>query len=61
LTIVAPNASAEEASAVVAALEQFMRATAPVVVAPVVQRSAWQQASLREGVARRPDAPVTWA
>jgi hypothetical protein len=32
LTIVAPSASPEEAAAVVAALEQFMRETAPVIV-----------------------------
>jgi hypothetical protein len=58
LTIVAPGASPEEAAAVVAALEQFMRDTAPVVQpaapAPV---SAWKRAALAEGVSRQPQLP----
>jgi hypothetical protein len=60
LTIVAPNASPQEAAAVVAALEQFMRATAPVVLAPAAPPSGWRQAALREGVARRPDWTAPW-
>lgn len=52
LSIVAPDATPEEAAAVVAALEQFMRATAPIVVAPAPTRSAWHQTALTEGVAR---------
>ena len=42
LTIVAPNASPEEAAAVVAALERFMRATAPSPVPPVAAQNPWQ-------------------
>jgi hypothetical protein len=61
LTIVAPGASAEEAAAVVAALEQFMRETAPARLAPEAAPSPWRQAALREGVARRPDVPAPWA
>jgi hypothetical protein len=61
LTIVAPDASPEEAAAVVAALERFMRATAPPLVAPAPQHSAWQRAALREGVARAPSPPAPWA
>lgn len=60
LTIVAPNASPEEAAAVVAALEQFMRATAPVVVETVDEGSAWQRAALMEGVARQPGEAPPW-
>jgi hypothetical protein len=60
LTIVAPGASLEEAAAVVAALEQFMRATAPVVLAPAARPSGWRQAALREGVARQPDSAAPW-
>jgi hypothetical protein len=60
LTIVAPSASPEEAAAVVAALERFMRATAPTPVAPPPQRDAWQQAALQEGVTRAPDCPSPW-
>ncbi len=59
LTIVAPNASPEEAAAVVAAVERFMRETAPPPAPPEPRRSAWQQAGLSEGVARAPRDP--WA
>lgn len=54
LSIVAPGASAEEAAAVVAAVEQFMRDTAPVLVAPAPRPSPWQRAALWEGVNRTP-------
>jgi hypothetical protein len=60
LTIVAPNASDEEAAAVVAAVERFMRATAPPVRPPSVE-SAWQRAALHEGVERAPAEPPPWA
>lgn len=60
LSIVAPGASPEEAAAVVAALEQFMRATAPPPVAEKPRRPAWQRAALYEGVAREPLAPLPW-
>jgi hypothetical protein len=60
LTIVAPTASPEEAAAVVAALEQFMRETAPVVLEPPPAPGAWRQAALREGVARQPDSAAPW-
>lgn len=54
LSIVAPGASPEEAAAVVAAIERFMRATAPRPAPPAPQANAWQQAALREGVSRAP-------
>ncbi len=60
LQIVAPNASPEEAAAVIAALEQFMRATAPTPAPPAPKRDAWQQAALHDGVNRAPDLPVPW-
>jgi hypothetical protein len=60
LTIVAPNASDEEAAAVVAALERFMRATAPPLAPPAPSRNPWQQAALREGVAGQPAEPLPW-
>ncbi len=60
LSIVAPNASPEEAAAVVAALEQFMRATAPPVVAPPPAPDPWQRAALHEGVLRQPELPLPW-
>jgi len=60
LKIVAPAASPEEAAAVVAALERFMRETAPVVVAaePVVDR--WTRTALLEGVGREDDGLAAW-
>jgi hypothetical protein len=61
LTIVAPTASAEEAAAVVAALERFMRDTAPAPVQPTPERNPWQRAALLEGVSRAPEQPAPWA
>jgi len=60
LQIVAPNASPEEAAAVVAALERFMRETAPVAVevAPAVDR--WTRVALHEAVGREDEAPAAW-
>jgi hypothetical protein len=57
LEITAPAASAEEAAAVVAALEQFMRATAPPAAddTGADRPSPWVAAALREGVDREPD------
>jgi hypothetical protein len=61
LTIVAPTAGPEEAAAVVAALERFMRETAPRPAPPVPQGNPWQRAALHEGVRRAPDEPAPWA
>lgn len=60
LSIVAPGASPEEAAAVVAAIERFMRATAPSPAAPASVLDPWRQAALHEGVTRRPEPPVQW-
>jgi hypothetical protein len=61
LTIVAPNASPEEAAAVVAALERFMRATAPPPVPARPRQNPWQRAALYEAVAREPLPPLPWS
>jgi hypothetical protein len=61
LSIVAPGASPEEAAAVVAALERFMRETTPPPVPAAPKRNPWQQAALHEGVAREPATPLPWA
>ncbi|HZU39975.1 MAG TPA: hypothetical protein VE992_02935 [Solirubrobacteraceae bacterium] len=61
LTIVAPDASPEEAAAVVAALERFMRETAPTPAPPAPRRDAWHEAALHEGVLRAPEPPLPWA
>lgn len=60
LTIVAPSASPEEAAAVVAALERFMRETAPVVVASAPRIDRWTRTALLEGVSREDEAPAAW-
>ena len=60
LTIVAPDASPEEAAAVVAAIEQFIRATAPPLAEPEPPVSGWVQAALHEGVVRAPQPPLPW-
>ena len=60
LTIVAPDAAPEEAAAVVAALERFMRATTPAAAPPAPKCNPWQQAALQEGVARQPAEPLPW-
>jgi hypothetical protein len=60
LTIVAPDASPEEAAAVVAALERFMRETAPTPAPPPPRVNAWQHAALHEGIARHPSVPLPW-
>lgn len=60
LSIVAPGASEEEAAAVVAALERFMRETAPQSAPSDELRNPWQDAALREGVARRPELLPPW-
>ncbi len=52
LELIAPAASPEEAAAVVAALEQFMRATAPVTVSDSERLDPWTRAALIEGVSR---------
>ncbi len=59
LSIVAPDASQEEAAAVVAALERFMRDTAPPPVPPP-SRNRWREAALNEGVSRQPQEPPPW-
>jgi hypothetical protein len=56
LEIVAPSASPEEAAAVVAAVERFMRDTAPPPAPVQPPPSPWVRAARREAVERFPDA-----
>ncbi len=61
LRIVAPAASPEEAAAVVAALERFMRDTAPTPAPPPpAGPSPWARASLLEATGHAPDAREPW-
>jgi hypothetical protein len=54
LELIAPSASPAEAAAIVAALERFMRDTAPPL-APATQGSdAWTRAAMLEGTTRQP-------
>jgi hypothetical protein len=54
LSLIAPGASDAEAAAIVAALEQFMRQTAPVP-APVDDKpNPWFQQGLLESIEREP-------
>jgi hypothetical protein len=55
-------ASPEEAAAVVAALERFMRATAPTSAEPQQHSDPWQRAAILEGVEResQDDASDPW-
>ena len=61
LRIVAPAASPQEAAAIVAALERFMRDTAP---APAPPRApglpAWTRAGLLEATGYGPDDILPW-
>jgi hypothetical protein len=59
IEIASTTASASEAAAIVAALEQFLVDTAPVP-APVAGPSPWQMAALAEGVAARQIAARGW-
>ncbi|HEX5225451.1 MAG TPA: hypothetical protein VFW29_10020 [Solirubrobacteraceae bacterium] len=56
LELLAPTASPEEAAAVVAALEQFMRATGRAAAESAGERDGWRETALLEGVLRDPDA-----
>jgi hypothetical protein len=55
---VSPSASPEEAAAIAAALETFMRATAPAPTAPAELLDPWRSAAVLEGVSREPQADV---
>jgi hypothetical protein len=60
LEIVAPSASPEEAAAVVAAVEQFLRDLTPPPAPAEPPSNPWQRAALLEGTGREPDAPSPW-
>ena len=56
LELVAPGATPQEAAAVVAALERFMRDTAPVVAPAPPPVNRWLRSARREAVERDPRA-----
>jgi hypothetical protein len=53
-------ASPEEAAAVVAAIEQFLRDTAPAPAAPECAMNPWLRAGLYENVGLQPDERSPW-
>lgn len=60
LRIVAPSASPDEAAAVVAALERFMRDSAPTPAPAGPPRNPWARVALLEATGREPDEPSPW-
>jgi hypothetical protein len=60
LTLYGSSASPEEAAAVVSAIEQFLRDTAPPPAPPSRREEPWVRAARLEAVAREPDAPSAW-
>jgi hypothetical protein len=62
LELIAPSASPVEAAAIVAALERFMRDTAPPVTPAPDALEPWLRAAMLEGVSRQAsgDEPEPW-
>ena len=61
LRIDAPSASPEEAAAIVAALERFMRETTPATAPPApADRSGWSRAARLEAVGCAPGESPGW-
>ena len=54
------SATPEEAAAIAAAIEQFLRDTAPPPAPDGPAMSGWQRAALLEGVGLPGDAPGPW-
>ena len=60
LEIVAPGASPEEAAAVAAAIERFLRDTAPPTAPPEPRTDPWIRAARLEATNREPSGPTPW-
>ena len=54
------SASPEEAAAIAAAIEQFLRDTAPPPAAAGARVNPWLRAGLFEGTKRDPAGPAPW-
>jgi hypothetical protein len=61
LDLIAPSASPQEGAAIVAALERFMRDTAPPPVQPSTPVDPWRRAAWLEAVDREPVELSSWA
>lgn len=60
LRVIAPSASPEEAAAVAAAIERFLRDHTPPVAAAPDRQAPWLRAALLEQTGREPDEPSPW-
>jgi len=60
LTLHGSSATPEEAAAVIAAVEQFLRDTVPPAAPRPEPHDPWIRAALLEGVGREPDEPTPW-
>jgi len=60
IEIVSPTASASQAAAIVAALEQFLADAAPAPPPSGPATSAWQRAALEEGISARQLSAAVW-
>jgi len=62
LELIAPTATPAEAAAIVAALERFMRDTAPPPAKPEPEIDPWLRAAMLEGLSRQvsKDEPEPW-
>jgi hypothetical protein len=61
LTLLGHTATPEEAAAVVAAIEQFMRETAPPLAPAAEREPGWVAAARLEAVGRESDAAYPWS
>jgi len=57
---IAPAASPLQAAAVVAAVERFMRDTAPRLAPPETPGEEWTRTARLEGVGREDEQPSAW-
>ena len=60
LELVGSTASPEEAAAVIAAVERFLRDTAPPPAPVATRQDPWLRAARLEATGREPDAPSPW-
>jgi len=58
LALIPQSASAEEAAAIVAAIERFMRATARPTAAPAQAPDGWRRAAILEAADREPQGDL---
>ena len=61
LQLVTPAPSPEEAAAVIAAVERFLRDSAPPPAPPPSRPSGWARAARLEGVGLAADAADPWS